>query len=229
MRSLLLTLLLLPASLGAMEIAPFTAHYKVRFSGLGGEAVTTLSQRPDGSYTLENRTRALGIARLARPRDAVERSEFVLDGDNMRPVTFSSEDGTRRNKRGSKIDFDWDNGIAGTTYKGESRSTELQAGLLDRQLLQIRMMADLSNGVTDASYTVLDRHNKKVYEISVVGEERVDVPAGSYDALKVQRKRPGSSRSSIMWCAPSLGYLTIKMQQLKDGKVIATLALTDVK
>jgi len=32
-----------------------------------------------------------------------------------------------------------------------------------------------------------------------------------------------------MWCAPSLGYLTIKMQQLKDGKVIATLALTDVK
>ena len=228
MRSLLLTLLLLPLSLSAAGIEPFTAHYELRFSGLAGEAVTTLSQNEAGAFVLENRTRAKGLARLARPRDAVERSEFVIDTDRLKPVTFLSEDGTKRNKRGSSIDFDWAASSANAMYKGETVKLQLIDGMLDRQLLQIAIMADLSNGVTDTSYTVIDRHTTKTYEISVVAKETVEVPAGNYEVVKVKRARPGSSRSSILWCAPSLGYVTVKMQQLKNGKVIGTLSLTDI-
>lgn len=227
MRFLLLTLLLLPATLMAMDIAPFTAQYSVSFSGLGGEVTTTLSADGDGRYVLENRTRAKGLARMARPRDAVERSQFLLDGDVLRPISFASEDGTRRNKRGSTIEFDWVNRTASTQYKGESRSIELSDGMLDRQLLQIAMMKDLRQGVTGTSYTVVDRLDEKVYEIMVTGEERVNVPAGSYDTLRIERQRPGSSRSSVMWCAPELNYLTVKMEQRKDGRVIGRMELAD--
>ncbi|MDH3646205.1 MAG: DUF3108 domain-containing protein [Gammaproteobacteria bacterium] len=228
MRTVLLTLLILPLHVAAADIEPFTAHYDLRFSGLAGVAVTTLSQDGEGSFVLENRTRAKGLARLARPRDAIERSEFVVDTDRLKPVSFLSKDGTKRNKRGSSIDFDWSASSANTQYKGETRTLNLEDGMLDRQLLQIAMMSDLSNGVTDTSYTVIDRHSTKTYAISVLARETIEVPAGSYDVVKIRRERAGSSRSSILWCAPSLGYVTVKMQQLKDGKVIGTLSLTEI-
>ncbi|MBT8135890.1 MAG: DUF3108 domain-containing protein [Gammaproteobacteria bacterium] len=223
---LLLLMLLLPASLTAMELTPYTAHYSASFSGLRGEMTMALSDSGEGHYVLESRTLARGLARLARPRDMVDRSEFTLDAGQLRPVSFVAEDGTRRNKRGNTIDFDWNNQSAVTEYRGETRAIGLTDGLLDRQLLQIAMTNDLANGVTEKNYNVVDRLDKKVYRIQVTGEERVEVEAGSFNTVRVERQRPGSSRASVLWCAPELNYLPVKMEQLKDGKVIGTLELT---
>lgn len=207
---------------------PFTARYEVRVAGLGGELTSTLSRNGAGVYVFENRTRAKGVARMARPRDVLDRSEFRNDGDRLQPLRYDSEDGSRKNKRGNVIEFDWNAGKAGSQYKGELRPIELEEGILDRQLLQIAMMRDLAAGERSATYTVIDRHDVKRYEVEVLGEEKVAVPGGEFQTLKVERRRPGSSRSSLLWCAPELDYLPVRLEQLKDGEVIATLQLTDI-
>ncbi len=229
-RLLLLPVLLLVPGLGsASVIEPFTAVYDVKFSGLSGETVTSLSKTDGDRWVFENRTRALGIARLARPRDAVDRSTFSYSDGQPKPYSFESEDGTRRNKRGSTINFDWDSGNAAASYRDESRTIEIEDGVLDRQLMQVAMMQDLARGVTEASYTVIDRHDKKQYDINVLGRETIEVPAGTFEALRIERRRPGSSRSTVMWCAPELSYLTVRMEQLKEDKTIAILELTEIE
>ncbi|MBT8131022.1 MAG: DUF3108 domain-containing protein [Gammaproteobacteria bacterium] len=228
MKALILLILVVPMTLSATEISPFTAEYDVQFSGLSGEATTVLRQNNDGAFVFENRTRAKGLARLVRPRDVVERSEFEIEMAVVRPVSFDSEDGTRRNKKGTSIDFDWSGMTASSEYEGETHSLELKEGMLDRQLVLIAMMADLANGITKNQYTVIDRNGTKTYEMSVVGRETVDVPAGSFETVKIVRGRSGSSRSSVIWCAPDLGFVTVKMEQLKDNKVIGTLSLTAI-
>lgn len=218
-----------PATTMAVELQPFTAHYKVEVSGLGGELVSALNDAGDGRYVFENRTRARGIARLARPRDVVDRSEFRLDDGQIRPLSFESTDGTRKNKRGNEIVFDWREGSARSDYRDEQREIDLDGGILDRQLMQLAMMSDLASGVRSAQYTVIDRHDVKTYEIQVLGDEHISVPAGEYDTVKVRRQRSGSSRATIMWCVPQLNYLPVLTQQLKEDKVIATLSLTGLE
>lgn len=216
----------LPALAGMPE--PFTARYDVDFAGLGGELTSTLERNGVDVWVFENRTRAKGVARMMRPRDVVDRSEFVRDGERLVPQRFDFSDGSRRNKRGNVIEFDWHERRAASDYDGERKPLELGDGTLDRQLMQIAMMRDLAAGVREAAYVVVDRHDVKRYEIDVVAEETVTVPAGEYRTLKIERRRPGSSRSSLLWCAPELGYLPVRLEQLKDGKVIATLTLTAV-
>lgn len=231
MKKWLLTLLVaivLPLNLAAAEIRPFTAQYDIRFSGLAGESVTTLSQDSDGLFVLENRVSAKGLARLIRPGDALDRSEFKVDGETLQPLSFVSEDGTKKNKRGSTITFDWNAGSASAQYKGETRTLDLEKGMIDRQMMQIAMMSDLADGLTDVTYTVIDRHAVKTYTVSVVGRETIEVPAGSFDVVRIERVNPGSSRSTIFWCAPALDYVTVKMEQLKDGKPIGTMSLAEI-
>lgn len=227
-RLTLLILLALPLNLTAAEIKPFTAQYDIRFSGLSGEAVTSLVRNANGIFVLENRVSAKGLARLIRSGDAVDRSEFVIENDNLVPISFESDDGSRKNKRGNTITFDWKEHSASTEYKGEIQTLKLEAGTLDRQLMQLAMMSDLTDGQTEVTYNVVDRMDIKIYSIAVVAEERIEVPAGNYDVVRVERINPGSSRSTIFWCAPSLDYLTIKMEQLKDGKSIGTMSLTEI-
>ncbi|MBT8143196.1 MAG: DUF3108 domain-containing protein [Gammaproteobacteria bacterium] len=206
---------------------PFTAHYDVQFSGLGGKLVSQFSHNDGGNYVFENRTSAKGIARLARPRDVVDRSVFAVSDDSeLRPLVFESEDGTRRNKNGNVVEFDWEVGNASSAYEGESREFDLEPQPLDRQLMQLALMRDLAAGANETSYTVIDRHDLKTYDFTVLGRETIEVPAGKFQVLKVRKQRKGSSRATLMWCAPELQYLPVMMQQLKEDKVIATLSLT---
>lgn len=224
-----LTFVTLATTAGAASLTPFAATYEVEFSGVGGVLTSTLTRQSAGSYVFENRTRARGVARMVRPRDVVDRSDFSVTGDRLKPLSFTSEDGSRRNKRGSTIDFDWDDGTAASSYKGELNKLPLDETILDRQLMQIAMMRDLAAGKRAATYTVIDRSNVKKYQVEVTGSETVSVPAGQYETLRVERQRPGSSRSTVLWCAPDLDYLPVRMQQLKDGEVIGTLTLQELE
>jgi len=141
-----------PATTMAVDLQPFTAHYKVEVSGLGGDLVSSLSAGNDGSFVFENRTRARGIARLVRPRDVVDRSEFRVESGHIVPLSFESADGTRKNKRGGEIVFDWNEGSARSDYRGDQREIDLEGVILDRQLMQLAMMSDLAAGLRSTRY-----------------------------------------------------------------------------
>lgn len=229
MRVLLIALTIagLSGPVQATVLDTYTATYQVEFSGLGGDLVSSLSRDESGNFVYENRTRARGLARLARPRDIVDRSLFTVDNDRLVPLHFSSEDGTRRNKDGNDVTFDWHQGRARSMFEGDMQEFEIENGLLDRQLLQLALMRDLAAGVESTSYAVIDRSHIKTYAVEVVARETVSVPAGDFETVKVRKQRDGSSRATLLWCAPALGYLPVLMHQLKDDKVIARLELVE--
>ena len=65
-------------------------------------------------------------------------------------------------------------------------------------------------------YAIADGGKLKTYDIHVRGEEVIETPAGQFETVIVARE--GDERSTTMWCAKSLNYLPVKIQQIEaDG------------
>ena len=210
---------------------PFTANYEVHHSGARvGETTLNLSHSPDSSHwEFSSRTQPRGLAALIRRRDVVETSLFSVDPYGLHPRSYYFDEGSSKGKRNSRIEFDWSSDSAIGQYKGETRSIPLAAGMIDRLLAQLVLMRDMANDRLPQTYAIVDRNEVKEYDVRVVGEEMMPTPAGQFDTIKLRRQRPGSSRATLIWAAPELGYLPVKMVQLKDERPNVVLTLTDVQ
>lgn len=230
-RFLLATLLFGLAAASHAELRPFTAVYEVRHSGarVGEMTVVLEPGQAQGTYRYTARTTPKGLAALIRRNDVVEVSEFSATDDALRPISYRFDEGTKAGKRNSTIDFDWEAGSAVSEYKGRTETLPLESDPLDRMTVQLMLMRDLARDRLASSYAVIDRNAFKEYTIAELGEERVETPAGQFTATKLRRERDGSSRSSLLWLSKDLGFLPIKIVQLKDGDAKAVLDLKSVE
>jgi len=80
----------------------------------------------------------------------------------------------------------------------------------------------------DADLAVFGKAMANGFPLSaVVGRERIKVPAGEFDTVRVARLKDGpeDKRSSEMWLAPSLGYIPVRMLATdKDGSQLDQVA-----
>jgi hypothetical protein len=47
----------------------------------------------------------------------------------------------------------------------------------------------------------------------VVGEETLELPAGTFDTVKITKLRSNKKRETYIWCAPALNYLPVRIWQ----------------
>lgn len=215
------------AAAAAYEPPSFVARYDVHHSG-AKVAETTLSVHEDdeaGIWEIRSVTEPRGLAALIRFGDVVEVSRFVVDGDTLVPRAYRFDDGTRKGRRNSAIEFDWAIGSALSRYKGVDAALPIDGGEMDRLLLQLAVMRDLARERLPASYALIDRNERKRYEFTLIGRERIKTPAGRFDTVKVRRQRPGSTRATIVWASRDHDFLPVKMVQLKDDRPNAVLTL----
>ena len=200
-------------------LAGFHAEYEASYIGFSAEATVDLrpTENP-GEYVYELVTQARGLARLVRSGTARETSHFLFNEAGFTPIRYQLDDGTKKVENDTDIKFDWDAGIAHSLYKEEPKEIEITAGMLDRMTADIVTIQTLRNGAVPTSYEITDRNSVRIYEFTFQGEETVSVPAGDFHAVKYRRQRPGSSRATIIWYAPEVDYLPVKIQQLKRGK-----------
>jgi len=215
---------------GADEVIPtYTATYDVEYKGRGvGESVHTLRRDGDG-YRFRSATEARGLARLLRPRPLVEESVFEVRDGVLRPLEFRLEDGTRKGEDNVTIDFDWAGGAAHVTKENGRTDLPLENGVHDRGTLQLALMLELDAGSVPAAHALIDDDSVKTYSYEVAGEETLTTPAGTYDTVKVVQRREGSSRHTLIWLAPELRHLPVKIEQRRDGETLTTLLLESVQ
>lgn len=216
----------------AAEAAPATLNgfhtvYELRYAALRADATIDLQATDTPNeflYSVTTRTR--GIARLLRPGTASEIARFRYDENGFQPISYRLDDGIAKAENDSNIEFNWQTGTATSTHGTETIELPLRAGMLDRLTADIAAIQKLRNGEALTGFDLVDRNEIRRYDYVLQGEETVRVPAGTFKTVKYMRSRPGSSRATLIWFAPDMEYLPVKITQLKRGKSVIEMLAT---
>lgn len=231
-RTLALTLLAACSATTAAAQAPqpYVAEYSATYKGrnVGTSVFSLRASGPPNQMTYSSETRIKGLLRIVSPNPIVDRSQFILNDRHVVPSTFMHEDGTRGGEDNHSIAFDWAAGKANIDGEHGTAEVELTDGALDRGSLQVALMLDLSRGVTLGSYDVVDEDSLKTYEYEYQGTRTVTTGIGAIEAVTYTQRREGSSRSTTIDFAPTLGYVPIRIEQVRDGESQSEFVLQSI-
>ena len=207
--------------------AVYEVHDRNRVVG-EAEFSLTLLDAERGIHEFRSESRVRGLYRLFVPRPAEELSVFVLETGRIRPLAYSLRDGTRRDRNSFNVEFDWELEYAVITA-GETRlEPRLLPGMLDRGSLQVALML-LAEDFTTEQVTLLDRDGPEIHELRGDGEETLDTAVGRILTRKLIQQRLGSSRRTLVWLAPELHGLPVRIERQNDGETRAAFQLQDVR
>lgn len=211
-------------------VATYTATYSVEYKGKeAGTAEFSVVYLADRDlYEFTSRVVAKGLLKLARPNPAVERSQFHVDGEGVRPLEFWYEDGSRSGEDNVHIAFDWDRRLATVTGAETRREMALPASALDRGTLQVALMRDLSTTGAPRTYSLADEDSVIDYEYTDNGTATTTTGIGPVETRVLAQQRAGSSRTTWLWVAPELRFLPVRIEQRRDGEVQTAFVLVRV-
>lgn len=220
-------ILIISQGLSAQELPDFSANYLVELNSLqAAELQQTLTTNTDGSKTFKSATQAKGIFAFFKPDLVEETSIWRWENDTITPQSYLYQRTGGKKEKYIKLNFDWQSNQLYIYDKKQPWSLNLKPKTLDKLVYQLALMADLAKDKITFSYHIADGGKLKTYTLKRLEKVTITTPLGSIATIKIIRKRePKKQRQTILWCAPTLNYLPIKLQHIeKDGSVFtATL------
>jgi hypothetical protein len=105
----------------------------------------------------------------------------------------------------------------------------LQPGTQDDLSVQIAVMVELLAGRTPDQFLLIDKNSVREYRYTREGEESLSTPLGKLDTVIFRSQKTGSPRVTRFWCAPSRGYIPLRVEQTKGDEVQWTMQVQSVK
>jgi hypothetical protein len=179
-------------------------EYELRRNGTAIAEVHERLERSQNTYELTETWKGVGLYRLLGKATRVSRGTIAPDG--LRPVEFLDE---RTGRPTARAWFDWKEGTMTSQYRGDRRTRKLPPNAQDR-LSFLLALAFVPEGANPIRFSIADgKGGLSRHEYRVVGEEKLQIPAGDFDAVKVMREREGE-RSEI-WLARQHGRLPLRV------------------
>lgn len=210
-----LGLLLAAQTAPAATPTAFTATYNVSQNGQPlGVAKVTLRPADNGEWVYSKDVR--GTAGLAAILGASlkESSRFRWKDDVPEAVSYDYALQTGIKNKTRHMTVDWamnqvsvDDGKGPNTYP-------TTAGMVERNTLSLALGLALRDGKQQAALPVAVRQQVETQNFKVTGKETVKVPAGSFNAERVDRS--DTERNFSAWYAPKRYPVPVKLAQ-KDG------------
>ena len=207
-------------------LTPHSAVYKVKISVLGGQLHTELRETATG-YEATHVIQATGMSRMLARGTIEEISNFDTAPTGIKPRQYRSKDTLSRDKAEVRVSFDWEAGEARGTVNDTEVVSTIEGLAHDRVSIQYEVMHDLLNNQRSDKYTMFEIDRIRPVNVRVIGEKRVDVPAGTFDVIGIQHQAEGSKRVTTLWCARELDYLPVIIEQHRKGKLRVRATLTD--
>ena len=229
-RSLALLTLALAASAStsADELKPFQASYTWIYRGMT-VAVSSLDlEREDANWVYRSKSEPRGIGRLFSERP-VQESVMQITADGVRPLSYKADDGTSATKRDANVQFDWQNNRVTGVYEDAKIDMPIPPGMQDDLSVQIALMVELLRGHTPDKFALISGNSVREYRYSRDGEETLTTPVGTIQTIIYRSEKQYSPRATRFWCAPSLGYIPLRVQQKKGDDVEWTMQVQSVK
>lgn len=222
--ALLLGLSLLLGSHAAKAAPPtaFTATYNV-LQGGEQQGVATVTLRPDGhgDWIYRKDVKSTGGLAAMFGANVHETSTFRWKGDVPEAVSYDYQLQSGIKNKQRRLRVDWasrqvtvDEGKGPTSYAAS-------AGMVERNTLPLALGIALRDGQQQVALPVAVRQTVQTQNFKVTGKESVKVPAGSFQAERVDRT--DADRGFSAWYAPARYPLPVKLSQHDGGDMVMEL------
>ncbi|MBI3773600.1 MAG: DUF3108 domain-containing protein [Gammaproteobacteria bacterium] len=214
---------ILAADTPAPPSPEFTANYVLSKGALELADLTRRVYRTaNDTYVFLSEAKPLGIVKLFTKSTITEMSEWIYVEGQLRPLSYLYDRRGDKDPRQFKINFDWQK-LTATSSGAESWETAVQPGILDKLLFHLALIHDLQQGRQELTYLIADSGAIKNHLFTVAGDETVTTELGTFKTLKLERS---GNHQTILWCAPQLGYIPVKLEQ--DGLTMTIKSLSRI-
>lgn len=219
----LLALGLFAASNLALAAAPgaFTATYEVLRDGSSmGQATVTLKPAGHGEWTYSKQMQGTsGLAALLGA-NLSESSRFRWKGDVPEAISYDYRLEAFKTKQ-RHLRVDWA-GHKVTVNEGKGPITYASTpGMVERNTTALALGLALQDGQKQIALPVAVRQEVQTQRFAVSGKEKITVPAGSFEAVRVDRT--DADRGFSAWYAPKRFPLPVKLSQHDGGNLTMQL------
>lgn len=226
MRGALAALCVLIAGTAAAELPqPFTAHYTLTANGIrAAESSRILRGLGEGVWEFETVAKPVGVAALF-VRDTIrENSRWRLNGSGeVIPLRYKYHQQGGRRERHREITFQHGDELIRSTLNDQQ--WPLPRGVQDIASVQIALMMDVARGKTRMQYPIADGRKVETYRFEVMGEGRLNTPAGQFHTVRIEQQDVEPGRSMNFWLAAELGYLPVRIEHHNADRTISRVVL----
>lgn len=206
--------------------SPFEARYVVRTSGIQvGTMLRRFTLAPDGTYRFESVVESTGLAAMLKPLRIEESSAGQWQADGPRPEHYAYRRVSGRKTKQTLIDFDWTGGRTRARIGDTVAESGLEPGTVDKLAYQLALMLDLAAGRQELAYRVADVGKLKDYTLVRGTISRVEAAGKSFETVPVEYARD-DGRRTVLWCAPALGFLPVRIEYTEKDGALTTATLT---
>lgn len=213
---------LLAVRAGAAQVLPesvqLTYNVKLYDTELGN-LVTQLT-RDGNTYKVESETRAEGLASILLGGTLREQCEFALsDSLELKPRLYSIEkEGSDAYKHSAEYFWE-DNEVRYAS--GRSVHIPLEGYVIDNCTVPYAFAAAEDIGLKEYPYLhILGGKRMRHYENIEVSRETVEVPAGTYETIRIDQQRVGSGDKTLtVWVATAEQNLAVKIEERRPFRV----------
>lgn len=205
-----------PAEIPKIELKSLSSSYSAAIDkgvSINGSAVRRLEPQPDGTWLYRFDVDSF-IA------DIEESLHFRWENNQVVPLRYRYKlSGLMISDRERSIDFNRDTQTVSGHFEGDKFQMDLKENALGPLGYQLQLMQDLKAGKREMTYSVIDDGDYDENRFAVIGEESLKTALGELNTLKAEKIRdPGSKRETLMWFAPELDYLLVRLVQVEsDG------------
>ncbi len=218
----------LSATVFADELKPFEASYTWVWHGMTVAVSTLQLEREDNTWIYSSRSAPRGIGRVFSERPT-QKSVMRVTESGVQPLSYEADDGTPSTKRDAHVQFDWEHDKVSGSYEDAKVDMPIPPGIQDDLSVQIALMVELLRGHTPETFSLLSGNSVRQYHYSREGEETLTTSMGTLPTIVYSAHKDYSPRVTRFWCAPSLGYIPLRVQQKRNNEVEWTMQVQKVK
>lgn len=201
------------------RFAGSSIEYQVNWKGFSLDSTRTLDKMETGVWQARNKSSVLFMA-------IEEESRFKLQDASVQPQDYIYERKGLSKKQNVHLTFEKAGKYEVFSPRGDDEIA-YQGPIYDLLSHQMQIRVDLACKPPQDryDYAIAKRKGISQYNYRYVGEQSVDTPAGSFEAVLLERGEEGDKLDRI-WLAPELDYLIVRLIHQEDDDEPAELLLT---
>jgi len=188
---------------------------KLSLRQIGDEWIYSLTTLPSGIFKLTG-------------RGSIQELSVLEYSDNQLFTKRYSYRQDEEAKRSIDAWFDWEKNEVTLRMRGEQSMKKIEKRILDRLSATLSVRAQLRAGFDEIDIQVFDGGEVKSLVFKNEGTETVNTRLGKQQTIRVKSyNRDGSrKRQTTTWFATELNYVPVKIEQHKQGKLVARLSIS---